>query len=70
MKIERPTLETSITGQPSSRMRINVRVIDRNQTVRRLNDLTDEEYQDFRAFFCNGTHAARNKYFCTDVLGK
>eukprot|EP00973_Karenia_brevis_P025933 3578221-Karenia_brevis.AAC.1 len=60
-------MEASLTGIPPFRMKINVKVnIDGD--IKRLNDLSDEDYTTVSAFFQNGAKAARHRVITVDPL--
>eukprot|EP00973_Karenia_brevis_P050519 7012661-Karenia_brevis.AAC.1 len=62
------SLETSLTGAPPFRMKINVDTnIDGD--IKRLNDLPDEEYDMVSGFFHNGAKSAAYRVITVDHIG-
>eukprot|EP00973_Karenia_brevis_P024317 3355245-Karenia_brevis.AAC.1 len=68
MQISKLSKEASLTGEPPFRMKVNVRV-NIDGVIKRLNELTDKEYEQVSTLFCNGAKAAHNRVIIIDCIG-
>eukprot|EP00973_Karenia_brevis_P017481 2398457-Karenia_brevis.AAC.1 len=68
MQIAKLSLETSLTGVPPFRMKINVNT-NIDGEVKRLNDLSSEEYDTVSGFVHNGAKSAAYRIITVDRIG-